>query len=181
MLSFILAVVFIVVPTSIMVATTMAAARGRNRNKKILLTVLQVNNLRGIHDKASYVSPYPYCCLALFNNRLSRTIRRSSLSRLAHPRRRLPHVIDAYILIHFLFSQPLETRHLHLVSPSWVYKYRHFHAGAIFPLPGVEFFHSHNKRDLCSSTVSLAPAKKEHKREGTTGHLAVLSRSHKST
>ncbi|CAM9774037.1 unnamed protein product, partial [Hapterophycus canaliculatus] len=41
-LSFILAVIFIVVPTGVMVASTMGAARGRDRNKKILLTVLQL-------------------------------------------------------------------------------------------------------------------------------------------
>ena len=44
-LSFILAIAFIVVPTSVMVATTMSAARGRDRRKKVLLTVLQVGHL----------------------------------------------------------------------------------------------------------------------------------------
>lgn len=41
-LYFILAVIFIVVPTGVMVASTMGAERGRGRNKKILLTMLQV-------------------------------------------------------------------------------------------------------------------------------------------
>lgn len=45
LLSFILAVVFIVVPTSIMLANTMAAARERDRRTKILLTVLQVSRI----------------------------------------------------------------------------------------------------------------------------------------
>ncbi|CAM9155354.1 unnamed protein product [Ectocarpus fasciculatus] len=41
-LSFVLAVIFIVVPTSVVVASTMSGARERDRNKKILLTVLQL-------------------------------------------------------------------------------------------------------------------------------------------
>eukprot|EP00903_Cladosiphon_okamuranus_P016215 g14962.t1 len=42
LVSFSLAVIFIVVPTSVMVANTIAAARGRDRKKKIFLTIFQL-------------------------------------------------------------------------------------------------------------------------------------------